>query len=182
MLLLRKPTFEAFYQAHIDQVFRFIYFRVSLRRELAEDLTSEIFIKALAHFDRYDPNQSQHAWIMTIARNHLYNYFRDRKQDVDLEEVAFSLADRRSAGPDLIDSEHLLVCLNRLTADERRLVEMKHLEGYRHQDIAQILGKSAGAVRVELHRVMKKLKVLFAQSYESATPSLSPARSERSTF
>ncbi len=163
---MKKPSFEAFYNAHIERVFRFILFRVGMNRAVAEDLTSEIFIKALAHYDRYDPAQSEHAWMMTIARNHLYNHFRDRKQDVDLEEVAFAIPDLRSTGPDVLDHDRLIVAMQQLSPEERQLVEMKHLEGYRHSEIAAALGKNVGAVRVELHRVMKKLKSIFADWYE----------------
>lgn len=175
---MRKPSFETFYSVHLDRVYRFLYFRVGMRRELAEDLTSEVFIKALAHYDRYDPAQSQSAWIMTIARNHLYNHFRDRKEEVDIEEIAFRMADERAPGPDLIDHERLLAALRQLSPEERQLVEMKHLEGYPHQDIAEILGKSPGAVRVELHRAMNKLKRLFKDWYAPLKTERAPQRKQ----
>ena len=175
---MRKPTFETFYTLHLDRVYRFLYFRVGMRRELAEDLTSEVFTKALAHYDRYDPTQSQSAWIMTIARNHLFNYFRDRKEEVDLEEVAFRIPDERAPGPDLIDHERLLAALCQLSPEERQLVEMKHLEGYPHQEIAEALGKSPGAVRVELHRAMNKLKSLFKDWYAPIPPKTTPQREQ----
>src|ERR1700722_12006351 len=83
---MRKALdFETFYGEHVDRVYRFVFFRSGQNRALAEDLTGEIFLKALEHFDSYNPALSKTAWIRTIARNHLINFWRDRKQTIPLE-------------------------------------------------------------------------------------------------
>jgi len=55
-----------------------------VNKEIAEDLTSEIFLKALKNFATYNPDISQVAWIMTIARNHVINHWRDQKEVIDV--------------------------------------------------------------------------------------------------
>jgi RNA polymerase sigma factor (sigma-70 family) len=141
-------------------VYRFVFFRVGQKREVAEDLTSDIFMSAFEAFERFDPSRGEKAWIMTIARNKLINHWRDKKEQIDIDDVAFTLvgeegmeeAEKRE------DMGALKTALKKLKPPERSLVEKKYLLGYRYKEIAHDLGKTAGAVRVETHRAMKRLK------------------------
>ena len=165
---MRKADFKAFYNEHFDRVYRFVYFRVRNNEEVAQDLTSEIFMKALAHFAKYDPNQSQSAWIMTIARNHVINHWRDQKEQVDLEDVQFTLSSGDAREKEVIedDKRRLRAALDQLTQKERELIELKYLQGYGFKDIASLTGKTTGASRVEAHRAMKKLKAILTKQYD----------------
>lgn len=155
--------FAKFYDKHIDAVYRFVYFRVGQKREVAEDLTSDIFISALDAFDRFDPSKGEKAWIMTIARNKLINYWRDKKEQVDIDEVAFTLVgeEGREAAELREELETLREGIKKLKPPERVLIEKKYLLGYRYKEIAKELGKTAGSVRVETHRAMRKLRELL---------------------
>lgn len=164
-----KKKFEQFYHEHLDKIYRFVFFRVGAKRELAEDLTTEIFIKALEHFGKYDENKSKSAWIFTIARNHLYNHFRDnRRVEISLEALDESLyIEVESQGQDSTgladflqkDSEReLWAILNELPEDKRKLVTLKHLYGYSYDEIGEMTGISPGAAKVAVHRVMKDLQ------------------------
>jgi RNA polymerase sigma-70 factor, ECF subfamily len=163
---MHKPMagdFAAFYDQHLDAVYRFVYFRVSQNRAVAEDLTADIFTSALDAFDRFDPKQGEKAWIMTIARNKVINYWRDKKEAVDLEDVAFTLEGEN--GRETVEREddirHLHQALKQLKPHERTLIEQKYLLGYRYKDMAAHLEKQANSVRVETHRAMQKLKQLM---------------------
>lgn len=157
---MRKQDFAQFYEQNVDRVYRFVFFRVGRNKELAEDLVSEIFMKALAHFAKYDPTQSKSAWLYTIARNHLANYFRDRHEEVDIEDVAFAFVAER--GEERVELRGVEVEVERalagLALDDRRLVTMKHLEGYSYKDMAEILGRSADVLKVATHRAVQKMK------------------------
>lgn len=157
---MAKKEFKAFYEENVERIYRFVYFRVGRNHELAEDLVSEIFLKALTHFERYDEDRSKSAWIYTIARNHLANHYRDRKETVDIEDVTFSLPSeegeetlqRRETGVEIAKA------LDSLAPDDRRLVTMKHLEGYSYADMGEILGRSADALKVATHRAVRKMR------------------------
>lgn len=166
---MRRADFERFYDRHIDRVYRYVFFRVSQNVDVAEDLTSEIFMKALKAFHSYDPDKSQVAWIMTIARNHVINHYRDRKEIVDVDEVAFKLEGSDGRDELVKTDEQMMIQegLSQLTLEERTLVEMKHLQGYRYKEIGEVVGKSPGAVRVQVHRAMKKLQTILEQRYET---------------
>lgn len=154
-----KREFRTFYEEHIDRVYRYLFYRVK-HKEIAEDLTSDVFMKALEHFEKYDPERSKTSWIMTIAHNRLANYFRDKKPQTDIEPLAFSLP-----GEDLRvtvnkkDAEWTIAkYLIKLTERERTLIEQKYLLSMSYKEMAELDEKSANALKVETHRAMVRLK------------------------
>ena len=165
---MEKSDFRRFYETHADRVYRFVLFRVGMNKETAEDLTSEIFMKALAHYANYDPAKSSTAWIMTIARNHVINHYRDKKETIDIEDVAMDLSGSDGRIDMVAEDEQrcLADAMNELEPKDRQLIEWKYLQGYRYNDIAVLMGKTAGAARIEAHRAIQKLKALFKKRYE----------------
>lgn len=161
--MAKDISFTQFYDQHFEAVYRFVYFRVSQNRAVAEDLTAEIFTSALEAFPRFNPDRGAKAWIMTIARNKVINYWRDKKEAVDIDEIAFSLeGDNGLEQAEMADDvRHLSAALQKLKPQERLLIEHKYLLGYRYQEVAAEISKTVGAVRVETHRAIKKLKSLF---------------------
>ncbi len=160
----KHRQFTKFYKANINRIYRFVFFRVN-DQDIAEDLTSEIFMKALNAFDRYDVKQSRSAWLYAIARNHLINYYRDKKETIDIDKIEFELVgeDGRDTMEKQSAVETLKRALNKLSGHEQKLVTMKHLEGYTYAEMADVLGKSAGSLKVATHRALIKLKTLIAR-------------------
>lgn len=157
-----KSNFERFYKENINRIHRYVFFRVGRNRDVAEDLVSEIFLKAFHAFASYDPAVSRSAWIYRIAHNHLANHYRDRKETVDLEDIA-PVAIGEDGKETMLRREtqvNVEKALRELPKEERRLVTMKYLEGYSYQDMAPILEKTADALKVATFRAMKKLKVI----------------------
>jgi len=171
---MTKKDFLKFYKTNFDKIYRFVFFRARGNKELAEDLTSEIFIKALEHFEDYNSDISRSAWIYTIARNHLSNFFRDNKKTfLSLEEITldgeFEIDVQKEAGLSFDGLEHLiqkdaereiLELLANLSEDKRRLVTLKYLLGYSFKEVAEIIGGTENAVKVAAHRALKELKTM----------------------
>jgi RNA polymerase sigma-70 factor (ECF subfamily) len=157
---MHKKEFAKFYEENVQRIYRYVFFRVGRNVSVSEDLVSEIFMKALEHFEKYDPAVSKSAWIYRNAHNHLANYFRDSKPSVDIDDVMFSLEGER--GPETMekraDALQLYEMLDRLSPEDRRLVTMKYLEGYSYQQMGEIMGRSADSLKVATHRVMQKLR------------------------
>lgn len=162
---MKKANFRGFYNQHFDRVYRYIFYRVGMNEEVAQDLTSEVFLKALKAYSKYDPGKSQAAWIHTIARNHLANHYRDTKATEDLEDHVHHLEGEN--GHELAENVDDLRCLcdalQELEQRERRVVELKYLEGYKYKEIGSLMGRTASAVRVEAHRAVQKLKKIYAK-------------------
>lgn len=168
-----KANFERFYNTNIDKIYRFVFFRVGQNKELAEDLVSEIFIKALKNFASYDENISHSAWIFTIAKNHLANHWRDnaKKGEVLIAEtvtvdeengeivgeeqwlsVAIFKQKETQAKSEIYDM------LAKLNPSDQELVTLHYLSGYSYSEIAGLKGKSETAVKVAVHRAIKSMR------------------------
>ena len=161
--------FVRFYSENIDRIYRYVFFRVGQNQTLAEDLVSEIFLKAYEHFADYDPKISKAAWIYRIAHNHLANYYRDTRDHVDIEDVAPTLTDERQKLflPQLSDRLVVEKALARLSKLERELVTLKYLEGYTYEEMGSILERSGDALKVATHRAMQKLKAICKAQKQS---------------
>jgi len=144
--------FDKFYQDNLDRIYRYVFFRIGQNHDLAEDLVAEIFMKALKKFASYDSQQSKTAWIFTIAHNHLANYWRDRKPELELTDSMFLAESTTTMSADLA------LLLAKLSPEENQLVTLHYLDGYNYAEMAEILGRSAGALKVATHRALKKLK------------------------
>ena len=158
---MSASEFEAFYHAYVTCVYRFVFYRVGARRELAQDLTQDIFLKAFEAFERYDPTKGKSAWIYTIARHHLINHHAKERSQVNIEEVSDSLwlsTDERERLVQNDEERRLLVAVDTLEVEDARLVRMKYLEGWGFDDLAEVFGKSSGALRVQVGRALKKLR------------------------
>lgn len=168
-----KRGFEKFYGQHFDKVYRFIFFRCSGNKAQAEDLVSEIFLKALEHFADYDPARSSSAWIMTIAKNHLKNHWRDRKLTVPLPGEGAAdgeepEGDARWLKTALVHWQagvrklQLMELLRGLDNDiEREIVTFHYLFGYNYKEIGEMRAMREGAVKVAAHRGILKLRKLI---------------------
>jgi len=163
---MERRHFTAFYRANIKRVYRYIYFRVGGKKELAEDLTQDVFLKALQAFESYDPAISQTSWILTIARNHLINQLEKMRPQVSLEEVENVLSGSLDLFEDAClrhDEKRLLQAIQTLEEDDASLIRLKYLEGWQYEEIAEITGKTSGTLRVQAHRALKQLKKALEQ-------------------
>jgi RNA polymerase sigma-70 factor (ECF subfamily) len=165
-----KHEFEKFYQTNFDKVYRFVFFRCQ-NQEQAEDLVSEVFMKVLEHFSEYDENKSKTAWLMTITRNHLANYWRDRKVTISIDQTdeddegfideskwlkSAIFAAQKQANKSLVYE-----ILAKLKPEEAEIVTLHYIIGYSYAEIAEINKTTEGAIKVAAHRVVKKMQSLL---------------------
>src|SRR5574341_1452109 len=152
--------FRTLYERYANSMYRYIFVHVQ-DRPTAEDLTSQVFLQALAHLPTYRPTGSFAAWLFTIARNSLRSYFRKPRPTLTLdEEVDVILVD---GGP-LDDIEyrervtHLITLLELLEEDKRELLRLRYASGLSYREIGEVVGKAEGAVKMAIHRVLDDLQ------------------------
>lgn len=161
--------FTRYYEQHNKGVFNYIFYRVGFNRQTAEDLTSEIFLKAFEHLDQYDRNRPFKTWIFTIAHNHLVNFFITKKELLALDE-AKTVSHHSSIGE--IDMkmtiEQMLSLVGELPSSQRDLLIMRYVNDLSNREIAEILQKEEGAVRTALSRALALLRnnynLIYAKS------------------
>ena len=158
--------FPEFYQINLKRVYRFLFYRLGGNKERAEDLTHDVFIKAFNAFESYDPEISQSSWIYTIARNHLINQIQKDRPTVGLEEIEQTMCDRTDWPERLtlaFDERRLWNAIGQLEDEEAQVIRWKHLEGWSFEEIGERIGKTPGALRVQAHRTLKKLRGILKQ-------------------
>ena len=160
-------TFQLRYSETVEKVYNFVFYRTGRDRDLAEDLTSEIFLKALERFESYDPaGGSFTSWIFTIARNHTIDHYRTSRKKTSLDEIEGTLAaPRRDIHQDLDDRERVdgvLAAIDTLPPAQRELLVLKFVNELDNEEIAHILNKKPGTVRVAVHRAILTLKSILS--------------------
>jgi RNA polymerase sigma-70 factor (ECF subfamily) len=155
-----SEAFAQLYDDCIERIYRYVYFRVT-DEQTAEDLTSQVFFKAWENLDRCKSTGAPFiAWLYTIARNAVIDYYRTRKTTVALEEAS-SLASEEPAPDEEVElhfeTESLKLALRELTDDQQQVVILKFISGMSTDEIAEHLGKRAGAVRALQMRALQAL-------------------------
>lgn len=163
---MERKHFTEFYRKNVERIYRYLYFRVAGNKELAQDLTQDVFLKAFEAFERYDQNISVSSWIFTIARHHLLNHVAKQRPNVTLEEIENTLWDHDDLGKRVerrYDDQRLLDALKMLPPQDAELLRRKHLEGWSYDQIAEETGKTSAALRVRSHRALKDLRKILRQ-------------------
>jgi RNA polymerase sigma-70 factor (ECF subfamily) len=150
-------AFAPLYHRYVRPIFGYCFQRLGTR-ELAEDATSQVFIKALSALPNYRSN-SFRGWLFTIARNVVIDLQRNRAtaplDDAwDVTDDAQSPEEITVLGDSETSVRRLLSLLNR---DQREVVELR-LAGLRGAEIAQVLGRRQGAVRATQFRAFRILR------------------------
>jgi RNA polymerase sigma-70 factor (ECF subfamily) len=163
--------FESWYHEHRSVVYRYVRFRVSTR-EVAEDVTSEVFMKALRSFRRYDPARAApRTWLLRIARNAVTDHLRSLKRrgslHVSLDRVPDLVADIPSQDERVLREERIQKILNgarSLRKSDQEILSLRYGAGLGNTEIAESLGISSNAVAVRLHRALKRLRDSVTES------------------
>lgn len=159
------PDFDEWFREHRPTVYRYVRFRLATR-EAAEDVTSEVFMKALRALDRYDPNRaSPRTWLLRIARNavtdHLRSLRRRSSLHVSLDRVPDLVADVPTQEERVLREERIEMILNAnrsLRPADQEILSLRYGAGFNNQEIAEALDISGNAVAVRVHRALARLK------------------------
>jgi len=156
-----REAFGRLYDMHVDRVYRHIYYRVGNEQD-TEDLTQQVFLKAWQAIHRYKKAASPFiAWLMTISHNLVVDFYRTRKDTAYLE--AEVLASDAASSPERtaeasFEQQRLRRAILQLGGDEQQVIILRFIEGFEFAEIASVLKKKEGNVRVILHRALVKLR------------------------
>lgn len=143
-------------------VYHLIYRTVQNRAE-AEDLTQEVFLRALRAYDRYEPTgRPIHAYLVTIALNLLRDRWRRRVlSTADLDSLPYLVA--TEPGPEqLVLADHdrraILAALSALPADYQTVIRLRVLEARSSAEVAELMGRKTDAIRQLQRRALLALR------------------------
>jgi RNA polymerase sigma-70 factor (ECF subfamily) len=156
-------AFGELYERYYARVFRYVYHRLGNQAD-AEDVTALVFMKALEALPSYQPRRNSFApWLFRITRNAVIDYYRRKRKQSPIED-----AEHISSGSDPMsaalrseqrDELHLLV--QRLSPDQRDVVLLRYSSELSFTEIASTLSKNEPAIRMLLHRWLRKLKEIM---------------------
>lgn len=154
-------AFGELYEHYFGQIYRFVYSRLR-DQEAAEDVTSEVFFKALRAIGRYKPSGHPFsAWLYQISVNAIADHYRARKPSSNLDE-AIGVADPQQALDERVadrqDAARVWAVIETLPDQQRTAITLKLGEDLKLSDIGVMMGKSEGAIKLLIHRGMITLR------------------------
>ena len=155
-------AFGQLYDRYVDTVFRFIYYRVN-DRALAEDFTSETFLRALRRITTISyQGRDIGAWFITIARNIVLDHVKSARHRLEVT-TADTIEGKEHAQStemavlDTLQSERLMEAVAQLGDEQRECVMLRFIQGLSVSETASVMGKNDGAIKALQHRAVRKL-------------------------
>ncbi|MEO0216229.1 MAG: RNA polymerase sigma factor [candidate division WOR-3 bacterium] len=140
-------------------IYKYLYYRVKNEAD-CEELASEVVIKMVRALKQQRGNFF--AWVYKIATNALIDYYRKGKYKLEMsyEELPQELpADNNPK--EILRIDRLKDAIAHLTKEQAQVITLKFIQEYSNDEIAQIMGKSTGAIKVLQYRALKSLREYF---------------------
>lgn len=164
-----NEQFSQIYDQYIEKIYRFVYLKVS-SQETAEDITSKVFTKGWESYKNSN-NQIRNpgAFLYQIARNAVVDHYREKgKSNIVSADVGPEIVDTRKDIHNLAvlsaDVEAIKNAIQKLGKEHQDIIIWHYLEDMPIEEVAELLGRPVGTVRVMLHRGLKELKGLVQES------------------
>lgn len=163
-------AFGSLYDLHQPAIYRFVALKVGSRED-AEDITHQVFMRAWLRIGQYEGRGYPFSsWLYRIARNQIVDFYRARKEHVDIEDFEpFLLADDGTAEKlDFkADMNRVRAALLELRADYQDVIILRFIEERSLEEAATALDRSVGATKVLQHRALRHLRALLDDSESS---------------
>lgn len=166
-LVARAQADRAAFALVYDHFYRRVYNYVRLRvghPETTEDITAQVFERALRHLSEYRPDRAPFAaWLFSIARHAVIDHFRQQRRHATLP---LEVADERSSEQPELDEQveeaqtraRVLALVGKLKERDREIIALKFGAGLNNRQIAELAGLTESNVGVILYRTMRTLR------------------------
>lgn len=157
-----KKKFSKIYDQNIEQIYRYIYLKIG-SKETAEDLCSETFLRSWEFFQTQETKiENPRAFLYQVARNLIVDHYRKNSQYkiVTAENIQMSDPNTDIEKDVLVrsDIEKVRQALSYLKEDYQDVIVWHYLDEFSIKEVAEMMEKTEGAVRVILHRALKALR------------------------
>ena len=153
---------EKIYRKFHKQAFN-VAVRICNNRELAQDVTQEAFITAFKRMHQYRGDSPFWGWLRRVVVNHAISALRKlpRLDPVEFEDYMSPRNGDQEGMENCMDLEQALV---QLSNEDRMVVWLHDVEGYKHREIARLVGKTESYSKTRLNRARAKLRILISDS------------------
>ena len=154
-----EDALKELYELMKNQIYSFAL-SILRNHEDAIDTLQETFINIYHNIDKYESKSKPLAWIYTITKNIAYSKIRSNKKTINIEEIEFV---HHHNYDDKLLVETILKSLNE---EERKIVVLHVVNGFKFHEIARILDLKLSTTLSKYNRAMKKLKLLLKEGEE----------------
>jgi RNA polymerase sigma-70 factor (ECF subfamily) len=170
---------ELIYRKYHTQAFT-VAIRICNNRELAQDVTQEAFINAFKRMHQYRGDSPFWGWLRRVVVNHAISALRKlpRHDAVELEDYMSPRKGDQEGVGQCMDLEQALAQLNN---EDRVVVWLHDVEGYKHLEIAKLVGKTESYSKTRLNRARAKLRALISASDTPRVADLAPGTASNVT-
>ncbi|MBU9712547.1 RNA polymerase sigma factor [Evansella tamaricis] len=154
---------EELYKEIQPSIYAFFYVK-TMNKEIAEDMTQEVFYQAIKNYNTYSGKSTLKTWTFSIAKNILLKHFRTNKYKGDLAtklQNEMLLQTTESLETQIIQKEkrlHLIHLINKLDEVTKEIVTLRIYGELSFHEIGQLIGKSENYSRITFHRAKLKLQ------------------------
>jgi RNA polymerase sigma factor (sigma-70 family) len=155
-------SFLSLYDRYFNDVYRYVYVKTGNKWD-AEDIVSETFRKAFEKIHSLKNNTNPKSWLMSIARNNVIDFYRKKKGVLVGDELELYLSPIPFEDP--LEESDEIECLKKsliqLSKEDMEIVNLRYFADMKFKDMADILNKEDGAIRVKSSRITKKISILI---------------------
>lgn len=155
-----KKALEKIIYMYGDNLFGYIY-NMTRDTNTAEDIYQDVWIKVLMNLDSYKESQPFSPWLITVAKNTIYDYSRKEKK-VSIRLIINTQEDtQEDPEKELIEKERLQILteyINQLSEHDKTIIILKYFEELSNDEIANILKSDAKTIKWQLYEAKKRLK------------------------
>lgn len=146
--------FEEIFEEYFDKIYYKVLGSVK-NSEDAEDITQEVFISVYKNLKKFREDSNIYTWIYKIAINKVYDFFRKRKLNLELNDEILDMED----GTDLNNNIILKEQLSKIKGNEKEIVILKDIYGYKLQEIAEMKAMNLSTVKSVYYKALKDMEV-----------------------
>ncbi|MDA8189354.1 MAG: sigma-70 family RNA polymerase sigma factor [Dehalococcoidales bacterium] len=154
------------YRRYSDAIYRYVYYQVG-DVHLAEDIVSEVFLRMIEKIGSYSyQGVPFSAWLYRIAHNLIADHYRGLNKHNGIlmnMKINATMPDPAHIAESRLTIEQLQEAMRCLTEEQRRVVLLKFVEDMDNRQVAEVLGKSEGAIKSLQHRALEALRRLLSR-------------------
>jgi RNA polymerase sigma-70 factor (ECF subfamily) len=157
-------AFASLYDRYVERVYRFVLYRVGGESALAEDITSEVFVRALRKIKTFTwQGRDVGAWFVTIARNLVLDHFKSGRFRLEVvgaeppESTREGVVDPEDAALSRVSQADLYKAIQQLGNEQQEVIYWRFLQSYSVSETAAAMDKSEGAIKALQYRAVKAL-------------------------
>jgi RNA polymerase sigma-70 factor, ECF subfamily len=157
-------AFAILYRRHLQRVYSYLMSRLGNTQD-AQDLTAQTFLAALKSLGAYEPRDAFSGWLLSIARHKVADHFRSSAPVVpidDLELEGVSAQGFDDLITERLEIESVVLLLGKINPDRAEALRLHYFGALKQREIAEIMGKSEGAVKMLIARALDDIRTLLA--------------------